>query len=1048
MKKSILFLLVMLGISITGIAQQSVTGVVTDENGSPLAEVNIAVKNTTVATMTGKDGTYKLAVPANGKIITYTFVGMVQQDIEIKGRSVINVQMASSASKLDEVVVVGYGTVKKKDLTGSVSVVRAKDLEQSQSTEWMQALQGRAAGVNISSESGEPGSGINIQIRGANSIVGNSSPLFVIDGVQMDLNTSEVAATNSSQGTMNPLSMLNPSDIESIEILKDASATAIYGSRGANGVVIITTKGGKAGRSVVEYSGAFGISQITNKVDVLSPQDYLRYAELRGGNDPFLKVDTDGNGTLDTPRDFSKVPSFNWQDEALRLAITNSHNISVNGGNEKTKYAAGFGFLTQEGLVKFNDYNRYNFRIKLDHKSSEKLSFGFNMNATLSNANGAANNGGPNNYNGLTQSLISARPWVLTSDVTDVSLINPNDDNFITPLDLIQNSFKTTRMMRLMGNATVGYKLLNNLTYTGLLAGNYSASKLQEFYSNQTSWGIFYNGLAGIAEVETYSYNHSSQLNYVKTIKDHSFNILGAFEVFSNNWESFTNRVANFADQSTGVNDLSKGTALLEYSSNRWKNNRLSYLGRINYNFKDKYLLTASFRADGSDKFGPGNRWGYFPSFALAWRINKEGFMKDIEVVNDLKLRLSYGKTGNEGIPPYRYFARLQNTYYASNGSLNFGMSPASLANPDLQWETTTQYNAGIDLALFKNRLILNADYYLKQTRDMLLNAPVAAQSGFFNQWLNIGSINNSGYEFMISSVNVDKKNFKWETSFNIGFNDNVVKDIGGADFIPVTNGGSWIQSAGRVIVGQPVGTMYGYVFSGIYQISDFTWQNGSDPTIPHGSRIYTLKTDQPRLLSATALPGALKYADISGPNGVPDGQIDEKYDRTVIGNSIPKHIGGLNNTFRYKNFDLNFFLQWSYGNDIFNESKLREHGFQPAFNVTQSYFKDYWSESNPTNRYPGLGQINALPSSYFVEDGSFLRLKTLGLGYNLPRKMLKRTGLTSVRLSATATNLITWTKYSGLDPEVNSNNPLLRGLDRFAYPRPRTVTFGVNVKF
>lgn len=1048
MRKSISLLLFILSISLTGFAQRSVTGSVTDEDGKPLQGVNVVLKETNAKTITTNDGKFTLNAFAKDKTLVFSYVGMITKEVVMNGKLVFNIQLVSSAPSLEDVVVIGYGTVKKKDLTGSVSVVKSAELEQSQSTGFLQALQGRTPGVNITSESGEPGAGINIQIRGANSIVGNSSPLFVIDGVQMDLNNSDVAKTNSSQGTMNPLSMLNPSDIESIEILKDASATAIYGSRGANGVVIVTTKGGKSGRSVLEYNGAVGFSTITNKIDVLSPQNYLKYADLRGGNDPFLKIDTDRNGTFDAPRDFTNIPSYNWQDEALRTALTNNHNLSMSGGNERTTYSAGLGYLKEEGLVKYNSFDRYNFRVRIDHKANDRLKLGFNMNTSISNANGAANNGGPNSYNGLTQSLVAARPWLLTDDNTDVTLIDPSNENFISPLDLIKNSFKQTRVMRTMASAKLDYTIARGLTYVGLIAGNYSNSKMQEFYSNETSWGVFYNGLAGIAQVETFSYNHSSQLNFVKTIKDHSFNALAGFEIYSNNWESFTNRIANFADQTTGVNDLSKGRSLLEYSSSRWKNNRLSYLARLNYNFKNKYLFTASFRGDGSDKFGPENRWGYFPSLAAAWKVSNENFMKNVSFMNDLKLRVSYGKTGNEGIPAYSYFSRLQNTYYASNNSITFGLSPASLANPNLKWETTSQYNVGVDMGLFKNRINISADYYLKQTRDMLLDAPISAQSGFFNQWLNIGSIDNSGIELMISSVNIDKKDFKWESSFNISFNTNVVNNIGGADFIPVTIGGSWIQNAGRVIVGQPIGAMFGYLSKGIYQLGDFTWQNGSDPSIPAANRIYALKPDQPRYLSGTALPGALKYTDISGPNGVPDGQIDEKYDRTVIGNSIPKHIGGFNNNIRYKNFDLNMFFQWSFGNDIFNESKLREQGYQPQFNVTNDFYNNYWSENNPTNKYPGLGQINILPSSYFVEDGSFLRFKTLGLGYNMSGKKLRQSGISGIRFSFTATNLFTWTNYTGLDPEVNSNNPLLRGLDRFAYPRARTFTLGVNVKF
>lgn len=1046
MKKSIM-LLMLLCVTLIGFAQRTVTGLVTDEGGKPLDGVNVGVKGTKIGATTANDGKYKINVPKNAKFLVFTYVGMTTQEVEVKEKTVIDIQLLATANTLEEVVTIGYGTVKRKDLTGSLSVVRAKELEQSQVPEWMQALQGRTPGVNISSESGEPGSGINIQIRGANSIVGNSSPLFVIDGVQMDLNTDEVAKTNSTQATMNPLAMLNPSDIESIEILKDASATAIYGSRGANGVVIITTKGGKAGTSVLEYSGSVGFSQAAGRVNVLSPADYLTYAALRGGNDPFLLVDSDGNGTPDAPRDFSKLRSYNWQDEAMRTAITSSHNLTASGGNAKTNYAAGFGYLSQEGLIKFNSFDRYNFRARVDHKHNEKLKLGVNLNATVTSASGAANNGGPQSFNGVTQTLISGRPWVLRGEVDD-ALFDPFAETNITPLDLLEESYKNTRMMRILGSANLSYKLLRNLTYTGLIAGNYSNSKLQEFYNNNTSWGNFYNGLAGISQVETFSYNHSSQLNYARNKNGHNLNVLGAFEIFSYNNESFIQRVGNFADQSTGVNDIRKGTTQLEYGSSRVKNNRLSYLSRVNYSYKNKYFATVSFRADGSDKFGPGNRWGYFPATALAWKVSNEKFMKNMKHVSDLKLRVSYGKTGNEGIPAYSYYAQLQNTFYASNNAVIFGMSPSTLANPNLQWETTDQYNAGFDLGLFNNRLTLNVDYYLKQTRDMLLNAPVSAQSGFFNQWLNIGSIDNSGIELMLTSINIDKKHFKWESSFNISFNNNVVNNLGNAQFIPVNVGGSWISNAGRVIVGQPIGAMYGFNFTGIYQVSDFTWQNGSDPSIPHASRVYVLKSDQPQLVSGTARPGTLKYADISGPGGKPDGLIDDLYDRTVIGNSTPVHFGGFNNTFTYKNFDFNIFFQWSFGNEIFNESKLREQGYQPAFNVTEDYYNNYWSETNPTNRYPALGQISITPSSYFVEDGSFLRLKTLGLGYNIAPKALKKSGINAVRISLTANNLITWTNYSGLDPELSSFNPLFRGLDRFAYPRPRTVTLAVNVKF
>jgi len=505
MKKSLLLLFIMLCMSVMGFAQKKISGIVTDENGENMPGVTVVVKNTTVGTVTNRDGSYSLDAPANASALVFSFIGLETQEVEINNQSTINVQLIAGVTELEEVIAVGYGTVRKSDLTGSVSVVKSEELTQSQSTNAMEALQGRMSGVNIASESGEPGSGMNIQVRGANSIVGSSSPLFVIDGVQLDINTDEVASTNSSQGTMNPLSMLNPSDIESIEVLKDASATAIFGSRGANGVVIVTTKGGKTGTSLLEYNGSIGFSQADNSIDVLSPQQYLDYAEARGGRETFLMVDTDDDGTLDSPRDFSNIPSHNWQEEALRTAITNQHNISASGGNAKTNYSAGIGYLSQEGLVKHNDYDRYNMRIRLDHINSDRLKLGFNLSSTLSEATGAANNGGPNSYSGLTQMLIMANPWEVKSE--DVDYVS---DEYISPLALIEEADKTTRLMRVIGSLRVEYKILNDLTYVGILGGNYSNSKLKEFYSSETSWGRFYDGLAAIAQAETYSYNHSS----------------------------------------------------------------------------------------------------------------------------------------------------------------------------------------------------------------------------------------------------------------------------------------------------------------------------------------------------------------------------------------------------------------------------------------------------------------------------------------------------------------------------------------------------------
>ena len=1043
MIKKLKIIVAVLFFSFIGYGQQTITGVVTDVSGEVLPGVTVLLKGTNIGTVTGFDGDYSLKIPENSKTIVFSYVGMFSQEIEITDNVVLNVKLREDQNTLDEVVVIGYGTINRGDITGSVASMKSDEITQSQSPSLMNALQGRLSGVQVTSESGEPGSGINIRIRGANSIVGGSTPLFIIDGVQIDVNKDEVASSGSSQGTMDPLSTINPADIESIDILKDASATAIYGSRGANGVVIITTKSGKEGETSFNYDGSFAVSVANNRIDVISADDYLNYQELRG-NDSFLMRDTDNDGIPDTRRDFDNIPSHNWQDEALRTAFSQQHLVSASGGSKRSNYAASVGILSQEGVVKYNDYDRYNFRIRLNHIQSDKFKIGFNLNTAFSEAVGAANSGGPDSYTGVVQYLITANPWEIRDPDIDQA-----SDQYISPLALLEKSDKTTRIMRVLGSVNADYKFSKNFAYHGVTGVNYSKSKLKEFYGSDTSWGANYNGRAAISEVGTYSYNHSSQLNYRKTFqRKHRVNAMIAFEVSHYNYERFRNKIAGFDDESTGVDDISKGAVTLEYSSNRWSTNRLSYLGRVNYSFDNKYLFTASLRADGSDKFGKENRWGYFPSGAFAWKVSNEDFMKNVDPINNLKLRLSYGETGNERISAYSYFARMENTYYASNNNVMYGLSPSSLENPNLKWETTAQFNVGIDFGFLNNRIVLNADYYMKQTRDMLLNAPVSAQSGFNSQWLNIGQIDNSGFEFNLSTVNIDTDDFSWDTNFNISFNKNTVKDIGGAEFIPVTIPGGWIRNPGRVIVGEPIGTMYGYQFDGNYQIDDFTWQNDSDATIPHADRTYTLKDDGLRYLSGTPLPGTQKYKDISGPNGIPDGQVDEQYDRTIIGDSNPKHIGGFNNTFRYKNFDLSMFFQWSYGNDIFNASKLRGSGFQPAFNLTQEYFDNHWSETTPINENPGIGQISSVPSSYFVEDGSYLRFKTLSLGYHLPKSVVDSMGMASMRLLVTGSNLYTWTKYSGFDPEVNSRNALMPGFDRISYPRSRTVTLGVNVKF
>jgi len=1012
-------------------AQVKTNGVITDsESGELLIGATVLEKgSTTNGTITDVEGKFELSVPSGDAVLLVSYAGY--RSTEVNTGTNLTITLEFDVDVLEEVVVVGYGTQRRSDLTGSVSGVKSKELQQSQTTDVFSAMQGRMAGVQVTTDSGQPGAGMSISVRGQNSISGISTPLFVIDGVQIDVGFDEVASTGSSQATINPLTSINPADIESIEVLKDASATAIFGSRGANGVIIVTTKSGANGRSSLDYSYNLTTSEVIKKMPVLSAQDYIVYQEQRGNNE-FLN-----NGTSGERRNFDEIESFDYQEDALRTGITHQHQLSLTGSGGKSYFAAGIGVLKQEGIVVNNDFDQYNMRLRVNNKPNEKMNLRFNINGSYSALNGIANNGGPNSFTGVTQQLLLGNPWDIRSEDVDPFL-----NEFVSPLDLIQNSEKTTTMLRVFANVGGDYKISDDLTFTTFMGSNLSNSKAKEFYNSSTPWGLFNNGEARVAEVNTYSFNHSSQLQYNKLIgANHDLKVMGAYEITQFNWEQFRNVIQNFEDQSTGVNDISRGTTAAEYTTARRKNKRLSYFTRLNYTLLDRYLFTATFRADGTDRVASGSQWGFFPSVALAWRVSDEAFMARIKPINNLKLRVSYGVTGNEAIPPYVFLPQLGPAFYSSNDQLIFGLAPTVKGNDALTWETTRQFNAGVDIGLIEGRVNMAVDYYKKITTDLLLNTPIPAQNGFQSQFQNIGRIDNEGIEFQISTVNIDKNNFRWKTDFNVTFNRNEVVDLGDAQFIPVTTFGGWQTDIARVIVGEQVGTMFGYKYEGVYQIDDFTWQNNSDSNVAHGDRTYVLKDEPAEYPAGNPIPGAMKYADTDG-NGV----IDDD-DRQVIGQSNPLHTGGLNNTFSYKNFDVSVFFQWVYGNDIYNAGKLRLNGNRLWTNISQDFFEGHWTPENPSNEFPAYGRVDQnIPSSYFVEDGSFLRLRTVTFGYRIPKSVTDKLGIGGVRVSVIGNNLLTWTNYSGWDPEVNYRDPLITGLDRIAYPRARSYTFSLNV--
>jgi len=1026
----------------TKAVQQALTiqGKVKESNGEPLAGVNVRVKGTSTGTVSDAMGNYLIKVSNADAVLVFSFLGFVAQEIKVAENRVIDVSLNEEVKTLNQVVVVGYDAIERKDLTGAVSSIQADEIAQSQSLTFQEALQGKMAGVQISSSSGEPGTAMNISIRGSNTIYGGTSPLYVIDDVPYDVNADEVASAKIDDNyggyvAGNPLAGLNPQDIESINVLKDASATAIYGSRGANGVIIITTKSGKAGRMNIEYNGTSGFSEPIKKLSVLEATDYIDYRRVVTPNSSLFYVDTNGDGLfneLDEPRDPYAIPFHNWQDEILRTGFSHTHNLSFSGGKDGTTYSGSAGYANQQTILMNNAYNRYNVRLRVDH-SHKRFKIGINLKMGYTVTEGATNLG-------IIQNLSFARPLEYYNEGIDLV------DRYISPISMIDASYRETSLLRDDISTYASYKLNNNFTLKNTLGGFLSASKGKEFYSSETTQGRAYNGVGILQDKKTYSWFNTTQLNYTKRFnKDHLLQGMAAFEFTRYNYEDFNLRNTNFLDESTGVDDISKGSVMNNIGSNRDISNRISYFGRLNYTLLNRHLFTATFRADGSDKFGGDNRFGYFPSFAYAWRLSEERFIEKWNLFSDLKMRLSYGETGNERIPSFRYLATLENAYY--NGEL--GLAPASMANRDLKWETTVQYNAGLDVGFAANRVLLNIDFYNKQTNDMLLPAYVPTRTGFVQQWQNFGRVDNKGVEFSVTTVNVDKQDFKWTTNLNISANKNRVRRIGDVGFITVNIPGELVRDQGRVMEGGSIGDFYGYMFDGIYQINDFTWQDNSDPDIPHADRTYTLREGVVNQTGVNVLPGSLKFKDLNS-----DGAIDLDNDRTVIGRSFPKHFGGLNNTINYKNFDLNVFFDWSYGNQLFNLSKYRLEGgvYSTWQNILQDFWFNRWTPDNPTDSYGDITSYNApaqFSSSYYVEDASWLRLRNVSLGYRFSSTSFINTlGIDNLRLFFTGTNLATWTKYSGYDPEVSSNNPLLPGVDRISYPRTKSFLFGLNATF
>ncbi len=1018
-----------------------VRGRVVDQKGQPLPGASVKLKGTLIGTVTDTNGQYTISVPNEKAVLVFSFIGFVPQEIPINGRTSLNIVLVEEQRELNEMVVIGYGTQNKMELTGSVGIANMTDLKLAPVSSFSEALAGRVAGLQVSSSDGQPGVGMNIIIRGANSLTQSNTPLYVIDGFPVE--DPENAA-------------LNPNDIESINILKDASATAIYGARGANGVIVIETKKGEIGKPVISFNSSLGFQKVQKKMEMMSPYEYVKYQyELYPGNatDRYFK-----NGkTLDSYKDEKGI---NWQDHLFRRAPMQIHDLSIRGGNAQTKYSISGSIYDQEGVINNSSYKRYQGRMSIDQQLSKKLKAGLIANYSKIGTSGSRIANGTGSTNISTYLLFRAwgfRPVTgtdlnLLEEESDPDIININDIR-LNPIITNNNEYTVSATGDMLANAYLSYAITNDLTFKTTGSLNSRQSQYDLFYNSKTVQGSPLNltNIRGLNGSVNYSFmnvwSNENTLTYKKIInKAHTFTTVGGFSM--QGIKTFQNGSAsqNIPNEELGIDGLDEGIPYL-ITSSRSSSKLASFFGRLNYGFKSKYLITATFRGDGSSKLAPGKRWGYFPSAAFAWNMHNEEFLNFPAFISTSKIRTSYGITGNNRVSDFAYLSSLSlpvaNSYSFNNGQPEKGVIPNGLGNDELKWESTSQLNIGYDLGLFNNRAELTIDWYRKRTENLLLLADLPVTTGYSRAFKNIGKVQNQGLELSLNTVNFSSKLFNWKSNFNISFNNNkVIELVKGQETmysIP-TFMGSFSNPLYVARVGQPMGMFYGVVFDGVYQFADF--ENPSPGTYVLKNTI-TTNGNQRALIQ----PGDIKYKDLNG-----DGTINSR-DMTVIGRGLPVHTGGLVNNFSYKGFNLNAFLQWSYGNQVYNANRLQMEGnvlYYRDINQFASYV-DRWTPENPTNknfRAGGHGP-NSLHSSRVLEDGSYLRLKTISIGYSFPEKSIKKYSLTRLNLNVSAQNLITWTKYSGMDPEVSVRNPVLMpGFDFSAYPQARTITFGLNASF
>lgn len=1028
----------------TAVADRTITGRVTDETNSGLPGVSVIVKGTQRGTVTDSDGRYRLDVPNNDATLVFSFVGYLAQEVKVGAQSSLDVSLKADNKVLDEIVVIGYGTARKSDLTGAVSTIKTEQLMERPAPSLNQALSGRMPGVQVNTNSGRPGGRTTVRIRGFSSINSSNNPLYVVDGVMLP------------QGNQNQFSSaidyINPNDIVSIEVLKDASSTAIYGARGANGVILVTTKKGKAGEGTVTYNADFSVNTIgPNKPQVLNAREYLAVEDLAYKN--IAKYDPAGWGSgkytyLDPVarrRAYSaKFPGVfdanlnplydtDWFKEATQNKLSQNHQLGFSGGNERTQYSLSLGYRNDEGLIRTSYLKRYSTRFTIDDQVKKWLKIG----GTLS-------------YNNQSENLVDINDAVARQMVEDFPFLPvkyadgtyannrdyPNAEGTFSSAIRLDDRRFILNTQTTLGSLYTNLSLAKGLEMRTVFGVNIQTQENDEYQTRVLNPGSLGNAAARYRKESFWSLEN--YLTYNKQIGTaHNFTGLLGISWQETNIFNMSATVNNFATDYFGYNNLGAGSVNPQVGSGASRFAFNSYFGRINYSLHDKYLLTVTGRADGSSKFGANHKFAFFPSAALAWRVSEEPFLKTNPVISNMKLRTSYGLTGNSEIPPYTSLALLSSNYSTIYNDTRIGGTGIDrLANPDLRWEKTAQTDVGLEIGLFKGRINLEADYYYRLTTDMLLDAPVPRTSGYGTIRRNVGSMQNQGFEFGVNTVNIDRGGFTWNTTFNISLNRNKVLSLATPSDIFNVGGPNFTNPTNVIRVGEPVGSFWGLTRLG-------TW---SEAEREEAAKFTSYRNN------LTILPGDIKYLDVNGDKAITDA------DRSIIGNGSPKGWGALTNTFRYKNLDATLELQFMYGNDVM---LMNLHPSEDRQAIANSY-KSVLNAWTPTNQNTPIAEIRETRAGYvtnvdshWIKDGSFLRGRNLLLGYTIPSDVTSRLKLSRLRFYATVQNffLLVDDPIIG-DPEVtptnqgDGNSAFSQGMIWHNYPKPTTYMLGLQVGF